>query len=110
MQPEQFIRELTDLAETKNRKEAFLTDRTQGGNFPSARVNMGRLPGPTWRKRGEYRKMMEDLDEYKKGTCPRKIKECLDWAKKKGCALPADVTRATRPGKAENYRTTNGLG
>ena len=37
MQPEQLIEKVTEMAEEKNLKEAFMNDKTTG----TARVNMG---------------------------------------------------------------------
>ena len=109
MQAEQFIREVTKTAEDKNLKEAFLNDKTQGGGSDSVRINMmGQLPTPNWKKRTEFKKMTENLDEFKNGTFPRKIKECVDWPRRKECVPHAVVTPVSKLVQMEGCPMTNG--
>ena len=80
---------MTEKAEEKNLKEAFLNDKFQGGGQDSARINTaGQLKTQNWKKKTEYKQMTEKLEEFKKGTFTRKIKECQEWAKKEEiCAV-----------------------
>ena len=98
MQLEALIKKARDLAEEKNLLEAFMIDQTRGAP-ETARINMGQLPGETWKKRLEYQRMLKDLGEYKNGLGLSKIPECVKWAKeKKICVLCGKARRKIAKG------------